>query len=88
MQEVFGVGVARRLPQLFVGRVPVPVAQIVARRSGEHHRVLRHHRDALADVGGIGVAQVHSVEQDLALLRIVEALGELKDGGFKLGRWA
>ena len=79
MQEILGIGVARRLPQLLVGRVPVSVAQIVARRGGEHHRVLRHHRDALADVGGIGVAQVDAVEQDLALLRIVEALGELKD---------
>ena len=46
-----------------VARVPIAVAQIVARARGEDHRFLRHHRDALANVGGIGVAQVDAVEQ-------------------------
>ena len=79
-QEILGIGVARRLPQLVLARVPVAVAQIVARGGGEDHRFLRHHRDALADVGGVGVAQIDAVEQHAAALRIVEALGELEDG--------
>ena len=65
-QEILGIGVARRLPQLVLARVPIAVAQIVARARGEHHRFLRHHRDALADVGGIGVAKVDAVEQHAA----------------------
>ena len=55
------MGVARGRPQLLVARVPIAVAQIVARAGGEDHRVLRHHRDALADVGRIGVAEVDAV---------------------------
>ena len=54
-QEILGIGVARRLPQLVFARVPIAVAQIVARRGGEDHHFLRHHGDALADVGGVGV---------------------------------
>ena len=65
-QELLGIGVARRLPNLVLARVPIAVAEIVARTRGEDHRVLRHHRDALADVGGVGVAKVDAVEQDAA----------------------
>ena len=60
-------------------RVPIAVAQIVARGGGEDDGLLRHHRDPLADVGRVGVAQVDAVEQHAAGLRIVEALGELED---------
>src|SRR3546814_10096773 len=58
----------------------VAVAQIVARRGGEDHRFLRHHRDARADGGGVGGGQRHAIEADLARLRVVEALGELEEG--------
>ena len=78
-QEFLGIGVARGLPQLLFARVPIAVAKIVARAGGEDHGFLRHHRDALANVGGIGVAEVDSVEQDPPASRIVEALGELED---------
>ena len=88
VQEIGGIGVARRLPQLLVARVPIAVAQIVASRGGEDHRLLRHHRDALADVGGIGVAQVDPVDQHSAVLRIVEALRELEDRRLAGARWA
>ena len=60
--------------------VPMAVAQVVAGRGGEDHRFLRHHGDARANVGGIGIAQVDAVEQHAAVLRIVEALGELEQG--------
>src|SRR3546814_2172014 len=56
------------------------VAQIVARRSGEDHRFLRHHRDARADGGGVGVGERHAVEADFPRLRVVETLGELEQG--------
>ena len=68
------------MPQLLVARVPIAVTQVVARARGEDHRFLRHDRDALANVGGIGVAQVDSVEQHAAGLRIVKAFGELEEG--------
>src|SRR3546814_1079705 len=79
-QERLGVGGARRLPQFLGGCGPVAVAQIVARRGGEDHRFLRHHRDARADGGGVGGGQRHAIEADLARLRVVEALGELEEG--------
>src|SRR3546814_4090882 len=59
--------------------LPIAVTQVVARRGGENHRFLRHHRDARADVGGVGFGQRHPVEQDLSGLRIVETFGELEE---------
>ena len=63
-QEVGGVGRLGRRPDRVVVGIPAAVAQIVARRGGEDHRFLRHHRDARADRGGIGIAQRHAVEPD------------------------
>ena len=87
-EEGLGIGVARRLPDLILAGVPIAVAQVVAGRGGEDHDVLRDHGDALADVGGIGVLEVDAVEQYPAGLRVVEALGELEDGGLARARWA
>ena len=79
-QEFLGMRIARGLPDLVLARVPIAVAEVVARGGGEHHRFLRHQRDALADVRRIGVLQVDAVDQHAPRLRIVEALGELEDG--------
>lgn len=87
-EELLGIGGARGGPQILVAGGPVAVAQIVARRGREDDRFLRHHRDTRADVGGIGIDERHPVEQNLSRLRIVEALGELKERRFACARGA
>ena len=80
------IGVACRLPQLVFARVPIAVAEVVSRGGGEDHHLLRHHCDTLANVGGIGVAKIDSVEQDSPGLRIVKTFGQLEDRGFACAR--
>jgi hypothetical protein len=66
---------------------PSAVAQIVAGGGGEDHRLLRHQRDPLADVGGIG-SRGRRRRADGAAFRIVEALGELEQGRLARARRA
>ena len=47
-------------------------------RGREHHRVLRHQRDARAHVDRIGRLDRHAVERDRAACRIVEAQQQMK----------
>ena len=81
-EEGLGIGVARRFPQFVLACVPIAVAEVVASRGGEDHRFLRHHGDAAADVGRIGVTQIDAVDEDAAGSRVVKALGELENGRF------
>jgi hypothetical protein len=80
-QESFGIGGTGSLPDRLVRGVPIAVAQVVARRGGEQHALLRDERKAAAHIGGIGRGERHAVQLDGAGLRIVEPLGQLEQGG-------
>ena len=79
-QELLGIGVARRLPQLVLARVPIAVAQIVARARRRRSRVscgtmaMRWRTSA-----GSASRRSTPSSRTRPALRIVEALGELED---------
>ena len=56
-----------------IGSVRAAEADVVARRGGEHHAVLRHQRDAGTQLSRIEVHEPHAVERDIAGGAIVEA---------------
>ena len=62
-----------------VGGIGPAEADIVAYGSREHHAVLRHQRDARAQLRRIEIGKANAVERDAAGGRIVEAQQQMED---------
>ena len=56
-------------------------ADVGFERAGEEERVLQHDAELAAQGVSVELAEVHTVEQNLAALDFVEAQQELDDGG-------
>ena len=78
-------GAGRRL-DLGVARLRPAEADVLARRGGEDHRLLRHQRELPPQVGARHLAQVDAVERDPARVRVEEAHQELEDRGLARAR--
>ena len=81
VDELAGGGGIGGGAHLFIGRVLAAIADIGGDAAGENHRLLRHHRDLLAQGDGIKLGDVHAVKPDAAALGIEEAQHQLKHGG-------
>src|SRR6185369_7498278 len=67
-------------PHLPLARVGTAEAYIVEDAARENDGLLRHDGDAAADLAGSGGPDIDSVDQNLAVRRVVEALDEREDG--------
>ena len=72
----------RRFQHLVVGGFRLAVADVVHDRAVEQRNVLRHHADGLAQTVLRHARDILAVEQDAAVLRIVEALQQREQGRF------
>ena len=71
-QELVGLGRSRGGLDLRVAGVGPPVADVLACRRAEQHRVLRHEADAPPHLLGIRARDVDAVDEHAAFGRIVE----------------
>ena len=76
--EFGGMGEIGGALDLGIGGVGPAEADVFARGGGEHHRILRHQRDARAHLARIGRPDRHAVERDRAGRRIVEPQQQMK----------
>ena len=77
--EARGMGMLGRARDFGIGSLGAAEADIVAHRGCEHHAVLRHERDARAQLRRIEIGKAHAVERDASGGRIVEAQQKMKD---------
>ena len=71
-----------------VGRVGASVADVLARRGGEEHRVLRYETDPTAHRARVGARHVDAVDQHATARRIVEAQQQLERRALAGARWS
>jgi hypothetical protein len=86
--ELVGLGQPRRAQDVLAARLQPAVADVLGRRGGEDHRVLRHQGDLAAQGQRVELAQVDAVEGDTALLRVVEAQQQLQHAALAGARGA
>ncbi len=77
--ETIGIGELRRLDTLPVGRIELPVTDIVHHRPGEQIHVLQHDPHAPAQIGLTNLVDVDTVVADLAVGDIVETIDQVGD---------
>ena len=71
--EAVDLGKARSLSHVGLARGPASIADVVAERVVEQHRILRHHADGVAQ-GGLGdTGDILAVDRDAPAVRLVEA---------------
>src|SRR5580658_1398803 len=80
--ETGGMSMLRGAYNVRVGRFWAAEADILAHRSGEHHAVLGHERNAGAQFPGIEICKTHTIVGDGPSRRIVKAQQQMKDGAF------
>ena len=68
--------------------VQAAVADVVQHRAGEQVRVLQHHAEAAAQIRLANLVDVDVVVADFAVLNVVEAVNQVRDGGFARARAA
>ena len=78
--EVVRAARARRSLHLFVGRVELAIADVLANRAAEQPRVLQHHPEHRADVRAREVARIDAADTDSASVDVVEAHEQLHHG--------
>src|SRR5205814_7112632 len=81
LDELVRVDEARRVSHLLVGDRRVVQADVRRDRPGEDERVLEDDADMLANAGLAELTQVVAVQEDAALLNVVEARDEADDRG-------
>jgi len=69
-----GVGRLGRLDDLLLGRTVLAERNVLLDRAREEHGLLPNEADLAAEPGQVELFDVDAVEQDCALLGIVEAL--------------
>lgn len=82
LDEVMGVGGAGRRDDVRLCRVRSAVGNVLPYGAVEDERLLKYHRDVLAQLGQLQVPEVGAVEEDCPLIRFVEAQLQLPDRGF------
>ena len=71
--ETVDLGEARGLRHLDLARGPAAVADVVAERVVEQHRILRHHADRIAQ-GGLGHGRdILAIDGDATAIGLVKA---------------
>jgi len=81
LDELVRVHEPRRGADLLIADRCLVQAEVRRDRAREDERVLQHDADVAAHVGLAHVADVHAVEEDPALLHVVEARDEADDRG-------
>ena len=71
--EALDAGEPRRREDLFVGRARPAERDVVAQLAEEQVGVLQHEADAGAQIGRVVLPEVDAVDQDVAVVRIIEA---------------
>ena len=82
------LGSTRRLFDLGLGRPVAPIADVIADRIVEQHRILRHHSDHRMQAFLRHVAHVLAINQNRPRLHIIEAKQQPPDGRFPRARRA
>ena len=78
--EGFDARKPRSLDDFLVGGFGIAERDVVAQLAEEQIGVLKHEADAGAQVGRIVLSQIDIVDEDLAVVRIVEAGHQPSDG--------
>ena len=55
-------------------------ANVLPRRRGKHHRILRHHGDIFAEIVTAHVAQIHAIQFHRTGGRIIKPFQQLDNG--------
>ena len=76
LDEVAALRDLERLPELVVGRLLAPEAQVRRDGAGEQERTLRHEADALPEVVEVGLAHVDAADLDRAAGHVEQARDE------------
>ena len=79
--EGMGVDVLCRLHHSLVGNGGVVQPDIALDVTGKQEHILQHLTDVLPQVGDLDLANVHAVDQNLALLDVVIPADQVLDGG-------
>ena len=78
--EEVRVGELRSCLHFFIRRIQPAVTDVFAHRAGKQVRILQNHRKRAAQRGFFDAVEGDAVISDLALLHIVEAVDEVRDG--------
>ena len=84
--EMVDLGQTGGLLDLGLCRIPAAIADVVADRIIEQHRILRHHADGGAQRHLRDVGDVLSVDGDLTRLRLVKPVEQPREGRFARSR--
>src|SRR4029077_12589075 len=86
--EALGLGDPERGPQLVVGRVGLAIAKVAGDGPVEQERLLRDEPDTRPQVVAVELADVDTVDVELAAGHVVEAWDEVDQGGLATPRAA
>ena len=81
LDEVMGRDELGRLDAFLVGGVEPSVADVLHHRPGKEMRILQHHAQRAPQLGLLDLLDVDAVVANLAVIDVVEAVDEVRDGG-------
>src|SRR3954451_23026071 len=81
------LGHLARLHDVLEGRVRIGENQVAVNSAGEQRRFLRHHAEVVSELVGREMSDVLTVELDLAIGRLIEALEQLGERALAATRW-
>ena len=69
------------LPHVFIGGIGFGIGQVRPDRVRKQNRILQHDPHQVAEVRAVDVFDVHTVQQDLAAVDVIEPHQQVDDGG-------